>query len=314
MHRLLVGLVAALALAPSALAGGPNPAGYQGGVGAVLPGGDVRYVTLDAMGQTSLAVVNRKDGIVLKTLPLSGSWGIPRIGTDAVNSSLSRDGRTLVLAEVEVRRPSSFMVVDTKPLRVRARVQLQGTFAYDAISPNGKTLYLIQYKGENGAYVVRAYDLARGALLPGRIADRTQKSWLMAGFASARTSSSDGRWVYTLYVNPGGYPFVHALDTVSGVARCTGIPWTGDDNVPWTMRLALRDDGKRLAVDWLNGGTYISMNTTTWKVSGVTAPGSGDFPWLWVGFGVGAGAAALAAALLVFRRRRPDGLRIAVEA
>jgi hypothetical protein len=310
VHRLVAVLVAALALAPSALAGGPNPAGFQGGVGATLSGGDVRYVALDAMGNTSLVAVDRRNGAFRHTLGLIGAWGIPRVGTDSVNSSLSRDGRTLVLAETEVHAPSNFAIVDTKALRIRANVMIPGTFAFDAISPNGKKLYLIQYVGDQGRYYVRVYDLVKGKLLPGRIADRTQKSWLMAGFASARTSSSDGRWVYTLYVNPGGYPFVHALDTVRGVARCTGIPWEGDADAAWNMRLALRDGGQRLAVTWVAGGTFVSMDTRTWKVSHAQP---GGFPFVWVGIGAGA-AVAFLAGWIVFRRRPPRPLRVAAEA
>jgi hypothetical protein len=309
VHRLLVGLILAFALVPSAFAGGPNPAGFQGGVGATLPGGDVRYVALDAMGNTSLAAVDRRTGAMRNTLALIGAWGIPRVGTDSVNSSLSRDGRTLVLAPTEVGNPSTFAVVDTKTMRIKANVMLPGTFAFDALSPNGTKLYLVQYVGDQGRYYVRLYDLVKGKLMPGRIADRTQKSWLMAGFASARTSSSDGRFVYTLYVNPGGFPFVHALDTVRGTARCTGIPWHGAAEAPWNMRLALRDGGKRLAVNWVYGGTYVNMDTTTWKVS-FAQPG--NFPWLWVSLGTGAAAVLLAAALLVYRRRRPGALRVAV--
>ena len=73
---------------------------------------------------------------------------------------------------------------------------------------------------------MRAYDLATHTLLPGRIADKTQKSWVMQGWAVSRATTADGRWDYTLYANPGGYPFIHALDTVRGVAHCIGLPWT----------------------------------------------------------------------------------------
>ena len=45
----------------------------------------------------------------------------------------------------------------------------------------------------------------------------------MQGFPAKRTASKDGRWVYTMYANPNGYPFVHALDTVNGVAHCVGF-------------------------------------------------------------------------------------------
>ena len=103
-------------------------------------------------------------------------------------------------------------------MRVREQFTLKGNYSFDALSPDASKLYLIQRVDANNysRYIVRAYDLSTHTLLPGRIADRTQKSWVMQGDAMTRTTSPDGRWVYTLYMNPGGTPFIHALDTVQG--------------------------------------------------------------------------------------------------
>src|SRR5207237_2690765 len=94
--------------------------------------------------------------------------------------------------------------------------------------------YLIQHSSADDLqrYTVRAYDLTAHQLVPGRIADKTQKSWVMQGFAVNRATTDDGRWVYTLYMNPGGYPFIHALNTVRGVAHCIGLPWTATNQGP----------------------------------------------------------------------------------
>jgi hypothetical protein len=128
-------------------------------------------------------------------------------------------------------------------------------------------LYLVNYPGQDTSrYVVKAVNLRTGKLLPGRIADKTQNSWIMQGLPVTRISSADGRWVYTLYANPGGYAFVHALDTVGRSAHCVGIPWKGDANKQWDMRLALRSDGK-LGVNWQDtGAPYIAIDLTTWKI------------------------------------------------
>ena len=96
----------------------------------------------------------------------------------------------------------------------------------------------------------------------------------MQGFAVDRVTSADGRWVYTLYANPGGYPFVHALDTVRGVAHCIGVPWRGGDSEPWNMRLALGNDGKSLAVNRQSGVTFVAIDTATWTVSYPNGPGA----------------------------------------
>jgi hypothetical protein len=84
----------------------------------------------------------------------------------------------------------------------------------------------------------------------------------------ARTTSDTGRWVYTLYANPGGVPFIHALDTVKGVAHCIGIPWPANDRdqsplFSYTLSVA----GTKLAVKLNDGTTYRVVNLANWKVS-----------------------------------------------
>jgi hypothetical protein len=195
-------------------------------------------------------------------------------------------------------------------MRVLDRFALNGAFAYDALSPDASTLYLVQHVDQNNVnrYVVRAYDMTNHRLLPGRIADKTQLSWVMEGSPVTRATSAGGRWVYTLYQRPGGYPFIHALDTVNGVAHCTGLPWKGDQDQLWNVRLTLADRGKTLAVHWKSGRPWLAMNTANWQLAHVHAhPHPGSFPWRWVIAG-GGGALlvllALCAVTLGGRRRR----------
>jgi hypothetical protein len=157
--------------------------------------------------------------------------------------------------------------VRTRNLAVRDSITLNGAFAYDALSPDGTKLYLIEHSSAEDLqhYVVRAYDLAAHRLLPGRIADKTQKGWVMQGSPMTRTTSADGRWVFTLYQNPGGYPFVHALDTVRAVAHCVGLPWTASDQSSLSQ-IALTLHGRTLAVHWKSGEPWLTVNTTTWKL------------------------------------------------
>jgi hypothetical protein len=210
------------------------------------------------------------------------------IALDGSTGGLSADGRTLVLGEASPtlgpngsRARSSFLVYDTKRSSERARFTLRGDFAYDALSPDGLTLYLIQHVSSSdlSRYVVRAYDLATARLLPRRIADRTQRGWVMTGYAVTRATSGDGRWVYTLYRNDGGYPFVHALDTVNRKAHCIGVPWTGaQDNLSF-LHLSLRDSGRRLDIHWRDGTPVASIDSQTFRLSRPADPSGGSFPW-----------------------------------
>jgi hypothetical protein len=302
--------LAALALltfavsAPAALADGPMPGALQGGGGVVAPDGSLRYLALGAGKNTVLAEVQTKDGMLRDETTLPGSYGIPAITWDLAGG-LSRDGRTLVVGSPAFTTTTSrFLVLDTRTLRTKDSILLDGSFAFDALSPDASHLYLIQHtearSGDDSHYVVRAYDLRTNTLLPGHVADRTQKSWVMDGYPLTRTVSADGRWVYTLYQNgsSGGYPFVHALDTVRGVAHCIGIPLANQSGI-YNLVLSLQDGGRTLAVHWKSGRPWLDVNTATWRIASV---GRGGFPWRWAGSGLG-GVLALVAAGLLLRRR-----------
>jgi len=285
--------------APVALADGPLPVAQQGGPGVLSSDGSLRYLALNAGANTVVAQVQTKDGTLRNETTLLGSYGIPTI-TGALGDGLSRDGRTLVVGNADLTSPSRFLVLDARTLRMRNGIVLAGSFAFDALSPDASRLYLIQHlNGDYAHYVVRAYDLLTNRLLPGRVADRTQKSWVMAGYPVTRTVSADGRWVYTLYQNAGdGYPFVHALDAVNGIAHCIGVPLVDQSGV-YNLVLSLRDDGRMLAVHWKSGRPWLEVNTATWRITYVRP---GAFPWRWVGIALGGVLALVAAALLVRRR------------
>jgi hypothetical protein len=301
---LAVSCFALLAAAPAAAADGPLFV-TQGGEG--IAQGPTRYIPIGdyASGTTELLAVSTKDGTEENQLGLVGQWGLP--STPAGADGLSRDGRSLVLADARVGlvSPSRFLIVNPRSMRVVNHVELTGYFTFDALSPDASRLYLIQYtrgsSNDTSHYVVRGYDLDTNRLLPGRIADRTQKSWVMEGYPVTRAWSPDGRWVYTLYENPGGYPFVHALDTVRGVAHCVGLPWEGpNQNALWNVVLDVRDGGRTLAVHWRSGRPWLDVANGTWRIS---YPSAG-FPWRWLAAGLGSCVALLAAAALLIRRRR----------
>jgi len=301
--------VLALAAAPSALADGFAGYALQSGTGVVSAGGTIRYVAFGHTGGTTVEAISTADGSVLRSLDVIGSFGTPFIGAPQHGLGLSADGRTLVLADVPTTFPhtrSAFSFFSTHPLQYQNGVSLKGDFAFDALSPDGSRLYLIQHVDLNDPsqlrYVVRAFDVSTLRVLPGRIADRTQKSWIMRGLAVTRTTSPGGRWVYTLYDDPGGYPFVHALDTVRGVAHCVGLPWTGSEGGVYNMRLALRDGGRTLVVGFASGRRWTAIDTRTWRVSPDGGGAASRTSELAVG-GAGTLVLAAAAALLLRRRR-----------
>lgn len=267
MTRLLGFLLAALAslaFAGAAPAAYPGVYGIQGGGGVLSHDGSTRFLATADGDRTALTVL-RRDRLV-RSRTIDGSFGIPTMILTGTALGLFHDGRTLVLQSTADQGTTSFALVRTSDLRPRERITLNGSYAFDAVAPDGRTLYLIEHRSQDlQHYVVRAYDLRAHRLLPGRIADKTQASWVMQGWPAARVETASGRWVYTLYSNPDGFPFVHALDTVAGVAHCVGFDWSGSQDPLLRYHLAI--DGDRLLVLRPDRSVYRTIDRQTWAVA-----------------------------------------------
>lgn len=260
-------LVAAFAVPASGAGAGGGPITIMfGGAGVRSPDGKLRYVALTTSRQTIVSVVRVRGGQVLRSRLLRGYLGVPVVGSDGTTEGVSADGRTLVLASTPgISRSTQFAVVETKSLRLR-RIALRGSWSYDALSPDGKTLYLVEYlsNGPTPPYRVRAYDLEKRRLLTKIIVDRVAKASVMYGQAVTRATSSDGRWAYTLYARASNTPFVHALDTVRKQARCVFLPGRLVLGEQMSLRLRLQRGGE-LAVH-NQRATVAVIDTRTFKV------------------------------------------------
>jgi hypothetical protein len=220
-------------------------------------------------------------------------WGLR--GTEAEESAGLSDRTTHTPAHPPPP-PSRFLVLDTSTLRTRRTIDLPGDFSFDALSPDTRTLYLIQHTAATDfeRYRVRAYDLARGRLLPDAIVDRTEPN--MRGIPVGRLVGPGAGWVYTLYSHQAGEPFVHALDTVHGQARCLDVEWHGNQDALWSAHLKLSDG--QLAVLSKQGKPIAKLELQTAKESG--------FAVGWIG---AIAAAVLAGTALVVWSRRARARR-----
>ena len=226
--------VAAVAAVLGASAASGNGSPYSPGLtygwdGVRASGGDVRFVTLGTDRTTVVAAIRVRGGRVVRSWALRGFFGVPLVAYDGTAGGLSGDGRSLVVASYGPAPGDAgstrFAVLSTRTLRPRRLVELRGAWSYDAVSPDGKLLYLVEHlsAGKNPRYRVRLYDLAAGRLEPGAIVDRIEREAEMRGQPVTRATSADGRWAYTLYARPGT-PFVHALDTARSEAFCIDLP------------------------------------------------------------------------------------------
>jgi hypothetical protein len=162
------------------------------------------------------------------TARLPGRYAIPAVTLGGEPGGLSTDGNVLTLVKQPGSRQSTDLVfLHTNPLRRARTMHLDGRFSFDAISPDGSRVFLIQYLSptDDTEYAVRAVDVASTRLLPGKIVDPAERdSSEMGGYPIDRATSPGGRWDYTLYSAPNRKPFVHALDTVAGRAHCIDLP------------------------------------------------------------------------------------------
>jgi hypothetical protein len=267
-RTLALALVVGTAWAAVAAAdgGGPSP-GLDFGNGIVSPGGKLRYATVTDGRMTLLESIIIGTGRVHGAGYFKGAYGIARVTFGGDTGGLSRDGTNLVLAAWPGPSTTRFLLVDPRTFRVRARVRLPGRFSFDAISPDGSLMYLIQYLGDPNAlyqpYAVRAFNWNTLKLYPGSIVDRREPDEKMTGQPLTRTGSPSG-WAYTLYSRVKKPPFVHALDTVHRRAFCVDLPWRHSGDWIATVRLRVRGGTLELR---RGGRTIARMDRKTLTVS-----------------------------------------------
>ncbi|MGH2960917.1 MAG: hypothetical protein ACRDL3_01790 [Solirubrobacterales bacterium] len=298
MTRKVLGLIIGFALVAQLVV--PGSAGADGlpvpltvsPDGATAPGGDDRYVTLPAQRGTVVARVDQEGGEVIESKPLEDELTVPAVAYDGSPSGLSADGETLVLIRPRAAFPQAktrFAVLGAEQLSLREAVTLRGDFSFDAISPDGSRIYLIEYlsRTDPTRYEVRAYDVPSGRLVREPIVDPNEPPGEMRGYPMSRALSPDGRWAYTLYDGGGDHPFVHALDTAEGRAVCIDIHALAD--YPG-FRGALGNNGSRFGLGVSANGAELSVldrqdsvafvDTRTFEVTEPSEPAEGGgFPW-----------------------------------
>jgi hypothetical protein len=206
---------------PAPAAAGATGGGSAGPAGSRLPfavrveGAQTLVAPLDGAGQQTGAA-----------LRLDGRYRLPVVVAGSAPEGLSHDGRTLVLEGSASDRGSRFAVLHSGLTAAPRYIDLPGSFSYDAISPDGSVLYLIEHLPPAGSthYAVRALDVQAGRLRPDVIVDKRDPDEKMAGRPLSRVASTDGTVVATLYLRETGEPFVHLLYTVDGVAFCADLP------------------------------------------------------------------------------------------
>jgi hypothetical protein len=214
------------------------------------------------------AVNSRRETVVRRRSALTGEivarWRLgPRLGVGAV----SADGRYVVLFDARTNRHrSGLALLDTGLGRQRA-IELHGSFQPEAVSRDGRRLFLIEYLKHG--YRVRLYDLARRKLRPGELRPQNDDE-PMRGYPAYAIGAPDGRWLLTLYVRPHAREsFVHALDLRRAVAYCIDLPGRGVSFKLARYALSLSPDGRTLVAANPDLGTLAVIDLPTLEVAPV---------------------------------------------
>jgi hypothetical protein len=257
-----------IAVTTAASGAGPGPGIDQGTRG--LARGNERYVAISAGSSTIVQAISRNDGTVKRFTTVAGTYGIPMVTYDGTTDGMLPDGRTITLAQPvfdgnALRKQTSFAFVDVRKMRRVNTITLKGAFSFDALSPNGRYMYLIEYVSSEDPteYRVRAYDLKKGELLMKIVSDK--RSWETTMHGSAITRTSKGGWAYTLYGAGPTRPFIHALDTRKVAAVCIDLPWKTSPQHIFDYRLRADGDG-HLVVRGPRGRTLAVIDRHDFRV------------------------------------------------
>jgi protein MpaA len=249
--------------------------GAAQGVVTERDGTSYLYVTVNPQTKPALTIVERiemSDGAVDRWWYLRGSYVIPAVAYDGSAGGLSANGRTLALINFSRTFPpprTKLAILDTdvylrhprrpgqhRPRHAIRHLSLPGYFAFQAISPNGSTLYLRQYRmRDRGSthdhrsddFDLRILDAQSGRLAP-RPLTASNSGRALAGLPISGTTSPDGRWAYALYDGDMRRLFLLALDTITGRVLRVDLPGLERLHNPYLLKLRLDSAGRDLAV------------------------------------------------------------------
>ncbi len=260
------------------------------------PGWTVAFATdVDNAGNTAVRVIDARTGKTTRTTQLTGRW-TSVAGYGIGPSGLSPNGRWLVLADPRPDR-TAFQVIDTNGSTQPKRLEIPGRYAFDAVSDDGTSLFLVE-RMEGTRYRVRVADVASGALVPGSVVDIKQiattadENGVMNGSYTTAAAGPSGEWYFSVYKHPTQGPYIHALNTHARYAECIlDLPTFGKAGAVemakqpfWSLALGQRQSVARLyAVNGALGQVALVdpyeikvMQSATFKVP-APAPGPAAF-------------------------------------
>ena len=213
-------------------------------------------------------------------LAIDGRWSLPTIGDGGLPAGVSADGSTIVMKDAGAAADAAttrFAIVEhtvagqpstsgDADLRLVRILELAGRFTFDALSSDGRILYVVEHldAAAGGHYQVRAVDLPAGSLRPDIIVDKANPDEWMAGYPIAQVRRADGV-VMTLYDGPE-HPFIHALQSNEAWALCIDLPQAaGAERSAWG--LVADADGRMVYAANGSSGLVVEVDPEQFAIS-----------------------------------------------
>jgi hypothetical protein len=257
MKRLLLVLIAATALLPSAAsAAACSPLNCAASQFSLANG---TLLGFRARVEAPVTVVDLKTGEARWTLPagliggdllvatakngLSLDWYDASLGTKIASAKLAQGGSLEGVSQNGTRAVTkrltpggtTFTIVSQNGEQRDIAVPA-GKWSFDAL--RGDNLFLIRYL-DSGGYQVRLVHVGSRRLEAAPLKD-PHESGTIWGAPFSRLPSSDGRYLFTLYIGQNGGAMIHELDLKTAKARCIDLPGTGNygSATSWTLQLS----------------------------------------------------------------------------
>jgi YVTN family beta-propeller protein len=228
-------------------------------LGVFSPDGLTTFVTSQDGTATTIRAIDLTGGDTIAEQVIEGRFQFAPLveGPGSVLGGIDTGGRWLVLeSQISSGIVSGNLVYDSSFAILPADLQgeprilpLKGTFHFDGISGDGRWLYLTEPRSVfSSEYLVRVVDLEKDELLPDAIVDKRAPDERMIGSRHAAVASPDGRWLYSLYLNPGSGGFIHALNLPDRAAFCIDLPRgpVADELSDFYWAVAVSPDGASL--------------------------------------------------------------------
>ena len=231
------------------------------------------YTVTQAAGSAELVALDPATGNTVSRMQIPVGYTLPNPGFQGSSIGLSPNDRWIALqgpkSYANGKPSTSFLIARSSLAEVSKVVSVPGDMTFDALSNDGRNLYLIESMAADGRYQVRLYDMGRQSLAVQPVADKREPTEPMNGVRGDSVSAPSANYVFTVYARNEG-PFIHALPLDQPLAWCIDLPTTRpaswDEQFRWSLTLS-SDDSKLYAVNGATGMIAEMTSATLPKVS-----------------------------------------------